>query len=158
MRSLLRRTAQASSALLLAAGGLMFTGGSAQAAQYDGADPASTYCGGTTGTPRSAAVHDPRYGFHVGTIDLRYNSGCRTVWARITLDNPQGWCGDSAAGQPCATAEVIRESDGATLSCQVPQGGTSCYTRMLNDAGVQSHAQGITYTSGGLRYTPTGSY
>ncbi|MEU6976013.1 DUF2690 domain-containing protein [Streptomyces sp. NPDC046371] len=158
MRTLLRRAAQAGTALLLAAGALGLTGGSAQAATYDGADPASTYCGGTTSTPRSAALYDPRFGNHVGTIDLRYNSGCRTVWARITLDSPQGWCGDSAAGQPCATAEVIRNSDGASLSCQVPQGGTSCYTRMLNDAGVSSYAQGITYTSGGLKYTQTGSY
>ncbi|MFE5946857.1 DUF2690 domain-containing protein [Streptomyces sp. NPDC056480] len=157
MRSLLRRTAQASSALLLATGGLMFTGGPAQAAQYDGADPASTYCGGTTSTPRSAALYDPKYGFHVGTIDLRYNSGCRTVWARITLDNPQGWCGDSASGQPCAHAQVIRD-DNAVMECVVPQGSTSCYTRMLNDANTQSYAQGITYTSGGLRYTTTGRY
>lgn len=40
MRTLLRRTAQAGTALLIAGGGLMISGGSAQASTYYGADPA----------------------------------------------------------------------------------------------------------------------
>ncbi|MFI8828339.1 DUF2690 domain-containing protein [Streptomyces sp. NPDC053431] len=158
MRTLLRRTAQAGTALLLAAGALTLTGGSAQAATYDGSDPASLGCGGTTSTVQSAALYDPGFGTYLGTIELRYNSGCRTAWARITLDYAQFDCGNASAGKACAQAKVIRNSDGRSYGCTVTPGNRSCYTAVVNDAGVTSYAQGFTDTVGGLKYTRTGSY
>ncbi|MEU6976012.1 MULTISPECIES: DUF2690 domain-containing protein [unclassified Streptomyces] len=158
MRSLIRRTAQAGTALLLAAGALALTGGSAQAATYDGADPASTYCGGTTSTVKSATIYGPNDSYNRGTIELRYNSACRTTWARITLTNPQGWCGNASAGVACALAQVTRNSDGRTYSCHVPQGSTSCYTPMVNDAGVTSYAYAELDWASGVSHTYTGSY
>ncbi|MEU8761170.1 DUF2690 domain-containing protein [Streptomyces sp. NPDC048659] len=158
MRDLARRAAQAGTALLLAAGALTLTGGSAQAATYDGADPAATSCGGTTSTVQSASVNDPYFGTHVGTIELRYNSGCRTAWARITLDGAQSNCGNASAGKACAQAKVVRNSDGRQYSCTVSVGSSSCYTRMVNDAGVSSYAEGFVDVAGGIRYVRTGSY
>ncbi|GAA2796227.1 DUF2690 domain-containing protein [Streptomyces showdoensis] len=158
MRNLLRRTAQAGTALLLAAGALSLTGGSAQAATYDGNDPASTSCGGTTSTVRSAAMYDPTFGTHLGTIELRYNSGCRTAWARVSLDYAQFNCGNASAGKACAQAKVVRNSDGRSYSCTVAVGSSSCYTRMVNDAGVSSYAEGFADVAGGITYVRTGSY
>ncbi|MFI8966571.1 DUF2690 domain-containing protein [Streptomyces sp. NPDC053493] len=157
MRTLLRRTAQAGTALLLAAGALTLTGGSAQAATYDGSDPASLGCGGTTSTVQSAAMTDP-HGNRLGTLELRYNSGCRTAWARITMDYTQDACGTSSAGVACPKAWVIRNSDGRSYNCTVSAGNRSCYTPVVNDAGVSSYAQSYTDTAGGTKYTRTGSY
>ncbi|MGW4160434.1 DUF2690 domain-containing protein [Streptomyces sp. NPDC004788] len=158
MRTLLRRTAQVGTALLFAAGGLVATGGSAQAATYDGWDPASTSCGGTTSTVQSAGLYDPYFGTYQGSIELRYNSGCRTTWARISLNYTQSDCGNASAGHACAQAKVIRNSDGRSYSCTVSVGSSSCYTPMVNDAGVTSYAEGMVDGAGGLKYTRTGSY
>ncbi|MER8046124.1 DUF2690 domain-containing protein [Streptomyces sp. NPDC094032] len=157
MRTLLRRAAQTGTALILAAGALTLTGGSAQAATYDGYDPATTGCGGTTSTVQSAAMTDP-HGNHLGTLELRYNSGCRTAWARITMDYTQSACGNASAGVACPKAWVIRNSDGRQYTCTVTEGRSSCYTPMVNDAGVSSYAQSYTDTAGGTKYTRTGSY
>ncbi|MGW4160435.1 DUF2690 domain-containing protein [Streptomyces sp. NPDC004788] len=156
MRTLLRRTALAGTSLLFAAAGLIATGGSAQAATYDGWDPASSGCGGIS-TVSSAAMTDP-HGNHLGTLELRYSSGCRTTWARITMDYTQGACGTSSAGIACPKAWIIRNSDGTSYSCTVTEGRSSCYTPMVNDAGVSSYAQSYTDTAGGDKYTRTASY
>ncbi|MFB7412913.1 DUF2690 domain-containing protein [Streptomyces sp. NPDC056202] len=150
MRSLLHRTAQVGTALLLAAGGLMATGGSAQALQYDGADPAATYCGGTTSTVKSVGVYD-YHSNRLGTLDLRYNSGCRTAWARLTITYGYSDCGNASAGIACAQARIVRDNDGRTYSCTVRPGNSSCYTPMVNDAGYTSHAEVTTDTAGGYR-------
>ncbi|MFE7955636.1 DUF2690 domain-containing protein [Streptomyces sp. NPDC057413] len=125
--------------------------GSANAAAYDYQDPISSGCANTATTARSTAVYVGST--RVGTIELRYSTGCRTVWARVTSTGPYG------------DAAVTRTSDWEwdhcdTLSYSSSLGAYSCYTNMLNDAGVESYAQGSASLSNGYRsdmYT-TGRY
>ncbi|WP_165845796.1 DUF2690 domain-containing protein [Streptacidiphilus pinicola] len=159
MPSIVRSAAKIGAASLMALSAVALSSGSAQANTYpyDGADPASTYCGGTTSTPYSSTLTWGD-GSYAGTVYLRYNSGCRTVWAKIVLASPQDACGNASAGMACAEAVVHRNDDGAEMSCYVPQGATSCYTAMLNDANMSSHAEGFLDTAYGTRYAQTSDY
>ena len=158
MRPVVRTAAKLGAVSLIALSAVAVTGGSAQANTYtyDGADPASTYCGGTTSTPSSATITYSD-GSYAGTISLRYNSGCRTVWAKITIPNPQTPCGTGTTDHDCAKAVIHRDKDGAELSCSVPAGSTSCYTNMLNDANMTSYAYGI-LDAASMRFGYTSHY
>jgi hypothetical protein len=127
--------------------------GTAYAATYDGQDPNSSGCARTASTVRSANVYvvgDPSEGL-VGRIELRYSSACRAVWARVLVyTEPTG-----------AFAWVIRNTDGATQECnhavwQQSLRAYSCYTMMLNDRNVTSHAYGGRNAEG--EQASTGSY
>ena len=67
-----------------------------------------------------------------GRVRLHYSPTCRTVWASI-YDAPadSGEAGD---------ADIHRNSDNHRFDCTVPAGSSSCYTAMLYDGGVTSHA------------------
>jgi hypothetical protein len=68
-------------------------------------------------------------------IYLHYSPSCRTVWASIVNAPPQTV--NNAGGY----ADVHRNSDNHRLSCNAGY-KTSCYTNMLYDGGVTSHAYG----------------
>jgi hypothetical protein len=68
-------------------------------------------------------------------IYLHYSPSCRTVWASIVNAPPQTV--NNAGGY----ADVHRNSDNHRLSCNAGY-QTSCYTNMLYDGNVTSHAYG----------------
>ncbi|MFE9560193.1 DUF2690 domain-containing protein [Streptomyces sp. NPDC006487] len=94
-----------------------------------GLDPAA-YCQGDAVTVASAAIGP-------AVLELRYSDSCEAIWARISQAKYE-YPGDNSPGH----AKVIRNSDGASYTCSVPLGGTSCYTRMLGDHNVTSYAYG----------------
>jgi hypothetical protein len=139
--------------VLFAAGaGLLATPGASQAAPYDGQNPETSGCASTATTPRSASIYAGSV--KVGIVQLRYSTACRTVWGRtIAYYSTKG------------LTQVKRNSDGAYQSCLpftwvASLGGYSCYTPMLNDAGVTSYATGWAWTSGNTNVgsASTGSY
>ena len=71
-----------------------------------------------------------------GRVRLWYSPGCRTVWASI-YDAPAG----DGAGQ--GSADIHRNSDNHRFDCGIPAGKSSCYTAMLYDGGVTSHAHAV---------------
>ncbi|MDX3246667.1 DUF2690 domain-containing protein [Streptomyces sp. ME18-1-4] len=114
--------------------------GSASAAAYDYEDPISSGCANTAITAQSTGIYVGST--RVGTIELRYSTGCRTVWARVKSTGPYGG------------ATVTRTSDYdwdrcGSLSYNSSMGQYTCYTRMLNDAGVESYAHGSASASNG---------
>ncbi|MFI0961143.1 DUF2690 domain-containing protein [Streptomyces sp. NPDC021080] len=128
--------AVATASIALAVG---FTG-SASAAAYDGQDPISSGCANTAITAKSSGIYVGST--QVGTIELRYSTACRTVWARVRSTGPYG------------TATITRTSNWDwdrcdSLSWNSSMGQYSCYTPMLNDAGVQSYASGSASASNG---------
>lgn len=128
--------AVASAAIALTVG----LSGSADAAAYDGQDPISSGCANSAITARSNAIYVG--GTQVGTIELRYSTSCRTAWARVRSTGPYG------------TATVTRTSNWDwyrcdSLSWNASMGQYTCYTQMLNDAGVESFARGSASMSNG---------
>jgi hypothetical protein len=125
----------------------------AQAAPRDGQDPIASGCASTASTPRSVPIR--ANGTVVGRVDLRYSSGCRTVWGRVL-----------AYYTPYqAVAYVYRNSDGAFQRCANAAWSNTlfaytCYTLMLNDANVTSYAWGYAAEPSSLivGYAETGSY
>ncbi|MEV0412564.1 DUF2690 domain-containing protein [Streptomyces sp. NPDC050448] len=125
--------------------------GNASAAAYDGQDPISSGCANTAITAKSSAIYVGST--QVGTIELRYSTACRTVWGRVRSTGPYGH------------ATVTRTSDYewnycGSLSWNSSMGQYSCYTTMLNDAGVSSYATGAASASNGYNSddVQTGSY
>ncbi|MDH2426082.1 DUF2690 domain-containing protein [Sphaerisporangium sp. TRM90804] len=111
----------------------------------DGKNP-STYCGGDARTVQSLRLGGQ------ALLELRYSPSCRAAWARISNASYDIY------NSPSPLARVVRNSDGRRYTCYVPQGGTSCYTAMVNDANVTSYAYGE-WDSGVTTYTGrTGSY
>lgn len=134
-------------------GTLSFKNESAFAAAYDGQDPNSSGCAKDARTVRSHAIYPNDNGDKV-LLELRYSPSCRTAWARIALI-------PDPAIHEILRASVVRNSDGKRYSCQVdPFRGNSCYTKMVNDAGVTSYAYGeYQYSSQhGIHPLRTGSY
>lgn len=132
---------------------LVVAPGRASAAAYDGQDPIATGCANTVTTPRSAQIYAGD-GTIIGQIQLRYSTGCRTVWGRIL----------AYYNNYNAHAYVYRNTDGAWQNCENSTwssslGAYSCYTPMLNDANVTSYAWGYAadwnYV---ISYGETGSY
>lgn len=100
---------------------------------YDGQNPYGAGC-----FNGSYVVDDKALGQTGAHVRLHYSPSCRTVWASIynaTAPEP----GNSAGGH----ADIHRNSDNHRFDCQVYAGdGGSCYTAMLYDGGVTSHAYG----------------
>ncbi|WP_333777711.1 DUF2690 domain-containing protein [Streptomyces sp. IBSBF 3136] len=113
--------------------------GVSNAYTYDGSDPSSTGCASGATTVESATVRNSQV--TLGTIELRYSLACHTAWARLTLNQTQGACGNASAGYDCAHGSVTRNNDGRTYSCTIHQGETQCYTPMVYDKGMTSFAQ-----------------
>ena len=114
---------------------------SAQAATYDNVDPSSTSCANSASTVSSASIKTSS-GQTLGQVELRYSSTCRTVWARVSGG---GYKAAEAAGP---TGKIVRNSDGKVLyltHCNSDH--SSCYSNMLNDAGVTSYAVGYNDSS-----------
>ncbi|MEO3807477.1 DUF2690 domain-containing protein [Sphaerisporangium sp. B11E5] len=110
----------------------------------DGRDPQGN-CSGDARTVDSLTLGQ-------AILELRYSRACRAAWARIS--NAPWRVNDTFV----SFARIIRNSDGRTYTCSVPQGGTSCYTLMVNDANVTSYAYGE-WDSGARVYSGrTGSY
>ncbi|MGA8943601.1 MAG: DUF2690 domain-containing protein [Thermoactinomyces sp.] len=103
------------------------------AAVKNGSDPIATGCAKDARTVKYK-YFGPN---NVALIELRYSPKCRSAWARVTLSN------SSYRGE----ASVIRNEDHKAYHCKVPKGGTSCYTRQVNDAGYTSRAFGIIFKS-----------
>lgn len=123
---------------------------------YDGQSPYYNNCASSAYTARSAYLKDPS-GNVVGIVELRYSPTCRTVWARVTdyLSNN----GYIPGVQGTVDAYVHRNSDGRQESCTSTQvGQTSCYTPMLDDAGVTSYAHGDVDISAAWPQATTGSF
>jgi hypothetical protein len=129
---------------LVATALVALTAAPAAAAAYDNTDPEATGCA------RTARTIDRRdIGGGYALLELRYSSGCRTTWARVTLTSGLRCVpGDDH----CATAFIRRNSDGYARVCGTPGGvRTSCYTRQVNDAGVTSFAE-ASYDNGPNSY------
>lgn len=123
-------------------------------AACDGVDPIDAGCASSAITADSAYITKNNHAYAL--VELRYSTECRTAWARTTLLSSLACVpGDDH----CATATIVRNSDGLSFSCHTPAGvGTSCYTEQVNDAGVTSYAIG-TYDNGPYTYkSQTGSY
>ncbi|MFI2206649.1 DUF2690 domain-containing protein [Streptomyces sp. NPDC020192] len=115
---------------------------SADTYAYDHEDPISSGCADTATTARSTAIYVNST--QVGTIELRYSTACRTVWARVRSTGPYG------------DATVTRTKDWewdrcTSLSYNSSMGQYTCYTPMLNDADMQSYAAGSASMSNGYR-------
>ncbi|MFE8948019.1 DUF2690 domain-containing protein [Streptomyces sp. NPDC007856] len=130
--------------------------GGAQAYTSDGTSPASTGCADDGTTVESAPMTNS-VGTH-GTIELRHSLTCHTAWARLTLKNPQGACGNASAGYACSVATVTRNNDGRTYSCTITQGQTQCYTPQVYDKGMASYATGYMDSVSGEMQIRTAAY
>jgi outer membrane protein assembly factor BamB len=104
----------------------------------DGTNPDSTGCSGTVilVDDEAGAIHNTVTGVtYTANVQLRYSTGCRTIWARILTTDPS----------VTVLGEIIRNSDGRTLSCtglMALAGEFGCFTNQLYDGGVTSHARG----------------
>ncbi|MEU9475244.1 DUF2690 domain-containing protein [Streptomyces sp. NPDC048191] len=130
--------------------------GVSNAYTYDGSDPSSTGCASGATTVESATVRNSQGS--VGTIELRYSVACHTAWARMTLNQTAGACGNASAGYDCAHGFVTRNNDGRSYSCTIYQGQTQCYTPMVYDKGMTSFAEGVKDTVWGLADARTAAY
>ncbi|MFF7974198.1 DUF2690 domain-containing protein [Streptomyces sp. NPDC007905] len=113
--------------------------GVSSAYTYDGSDPSASGCAGGATTVESATVKNGHV--TLGTLVLRYSTACHTAWARLTLNQTQGACGNASAGYDCAHAFVTRNNDGRSYNCTVYQGQSQCYTPMVYDKDMTSFAQ-----------------
>ncbi|ADD42731.1 hypothetical protein Snas_3060 [Stackebrandtia nassauensis DSM 44728] len=103
---------------------------------WDGVNPQGTTCNNDAATVASADIEYK--GNRLGTVELRYSHFCHTAWARLHNDM-EHVPGDAHVG----FADVVRDSDGLTYSCASPPGeNTSCWTKMVDDAGGTVHAYG----------------
>jgi hypothetical protein len=103
---------------------------------WDGVNPQGTTCNNDAATVASADIEFK--GHRLGTVELRYSHICHTAWARLHNDSGRE-PGDAHNG----FADVVRDSDGLTYSCSSPKGeNTTCWTKMVDDAGSTIHAYG----------------
>jgi hypothetical protein len=159
MTRFIQRVAVLSAAVALTATGLGWLASPASAYPgHDGKDPIRAGCAGDARTVRAGAIRTHRTRKEVGLIELRYSPRCRSAWARIT--NYYRYVpGDAHQGH----GTVHRNRDGREYTCSPPAGRRkSCYTRMVNDAGLTAYAKGEidTYPTDGYQGASgrTGSY
>lgn len=138
-RSGRRRAASAFAAVSLAAGFLNVAAATSAFAAVtcsgygcDGQNPYGTGC--ITG---SSVVDDRplvnQFGQSAGRVRLHYSPACHTVWGSIyNAPSPDG------TGE--GWADIHRNSDNHRFNCEVPINQSSCYTAMLYDFHVTSHA------------------
>jgi Protein of unknown function (DUF2690) len=101
----------------------------------DGQNPYGSGCFTGSEIEYNTELVDP-LGQPVGAyVRLWYSPTCRTVWATI-YDAP------SPDGTGEGWADIHRNSDNDRFTCEIPQNASSCYTLMLYDGGVTSHAHG----------------
>src|SRR5688572_14311937 len=81
----------------------------------DGVDPKDSGCADTAITVDSAVIASS--GHNYALLELRYSTECRSVWARITLTSGLS-C--KPGDDHCATATIVRNSDGKAFSCHTP--------------------------------------
>lgn len=105
----------------------------------DGQSPYSTGCINGSEIPYDLPLTNS-IGQSAGRVRLWYSPTCRTVWATI-YDAP------SPDGTGEGWADIHRNSDNHRFTCYIPQGSSSCWTYMLYDGGVTSHAH-AEYTPG----------
>ncbi|MER7750591.1 DUF2690 domain-containing protein [Kitasatospora sp. NPDC097643] len=136
MKTLATKAAAVTAVSLLLGLGLA---GNAQAAARDGQDPISAGCAGDAITAKEAQIWDGYTNSYDGKIQLRYSPSCRTIWGRVI----------AYKGVGIGMSQVYRNSDNAYQQCTIASGnwndslgGYSCYTPMLNDAGVTGFATG----------------
>jgi hypothetical protein len=156
MLVVLGRTARRSGRVAAVAGavavaGVLMTAQTAYAAPYDGTYATDTGCDRTARTVSSVALNGGN-----AIVELRYSSGCRTAWARITLRNGMT-C--NPGDDRCGFARITRNSDGLNYQRSTPAGtNVSTFTRQVNDAGVTSFAYGC-FDNGARSYCDrTASY
>lgn len=105
----------------------------------DGQSPYSTGCINGSEIPYDLPLTNS-IGQSAGRVRLWYSPTCRTVWATIyNAPSPDG------TGE--GWADIHRNSDNHRFTCYIPQGSSSCWTYMLYDGGVTSHAH-AEYTPG----------
>ncbi|MFI7505097.1 DUF2690 domain-containing protein [Streptomyces sp. NPDC049687] len=148
-----KRIALTAAALTLGSGLAILPATGASAAAYDGQSPVTSGCANSAITARTKNIYVGSK--LVGRIDLRYSTSCRTAWGRVVAYYLAG------AGE----ANVYRNSDGKYYFCDNTDwsdavNGFTCYTAMVNDAGVTSYAWGQADDSdtGDTGYAMTGSY
>ena len=156
MRKRLRHAVRAGVVLATVGLSLIAATGGAQAYTYDGQDPSSTGCSSDATTVASASITSG--GYHVGVIEMRYSVNCHTGWARLTLDQAQGPCGNASAGYACPAGIITRNNDGRQYYCYIYQGQTQCYTDMVYDKGLTSFAAASLDTVSGAVYVRTVAY
>lgn len=136
MRKTTRMRVGGLAALMLAAGLTVAGTTTASAASVDGSDPQATGCANTAKTVSSAAIYDSGH-TEIGYVELRYSTGCRTTWARVT--SLIGYNSDRGISE----TTITRNSDGRSYTKTFSAyGQTSVYTPQVNDAGVTSYAYG----------------
>ncbi|MFJ9908893.1 DUF2690 domain-containing protein [Streptomyces sp. NPDC101152] len=137
----------------LTAAVLVGTGGSAQAATYDGQDPIASGCAASAITAEQNNIFIPS-GIAVGVIQLRYSTACRTVWARVVSTVPNGEA-EVGRNPPNSASQWC---GGSNLQWSSTVGDYTCYTPMLNDANMTSYAYGDIETDQGGGSSSTASY
>ena len=156
MSTAFRRTASATGSAALVGASLLFDGAVAQAGpELDNTDPIATGCSNTGRVVEHEPLRNTNGNGQVqGTIYLFYSSACRTVWAKIVTDGPN--C--QSNGVWCGNAYVIRDRDGRVLGRPTPVGGTTAYTKQLNDIDVTSYALGNLTTQSSGYFNKTESF
>jgi hypothetical protein len=97
---------------------------------YDNKNPSTTGCNNDAYTVDT--VTDPRG----ARLLLRYSPSCRTVWAHIS------GAAKRDANYAGGYATIHRNNDNVSLHCHADPGATGCFTNMLYDGGMTSHATG----------------
>ncbi len=125
--------------------------------QYDNVNPEASSCKNTAKTVKSVNIYGSDFcnGKYLGTLDLRYSTACRTVWARVrAIANfyaPGDWEG--------AFCWIHRNSDNKELRyTHRSSDGKTVWTNMLNDKNVTSKAIGGIDSTCGTIEKETGSY
>lgn len=109
---------------------------------YDNVNPETSSCKNTAKTVvKPVYIYGSEFcnGKYLGTLELRYSTACRTVWARLRaiadFYEPGDWAG--------AECWIHRNSDGRELRfSHRSSDGKTVWTNMLNDKNVTSYARG----------------
>ena|SRR3979409_513686 len=122
--------------------------------RWDGVAPASSSCWNDRRSVQSTHLLRGGHGRAVTSIIyLYYSPSCRTTWAHLTGGTIASR-GDNAGG----SAQIIRNSDGRTYTCNVTTSSGECTTRMVNDVGVTSYAFGSEDSGFVIAWARTANY
>ena len=121
---------------------------------WDGVAPRNSRCWNDRRFVQSTHLRKSGNGQEISTIVYPYYSPiCRTAWARLTVGAiavPH----DNGGG----IAQIIRNSDGRTYTCNVTTTSGQCTTAMVNDAGVTSYAYGYEDAGAWTAWARTANY
>ncbi|WP_436532741.1 DUF2690 domain-containing protein [Actinoplanes sp. HUAS TT8] len=123
----------------------------------DGKDPIAMGCGSTKTAHSVFVLVNGNYA--IGVIELRYSSVCRTTWARIQLYKEDWERG--ATNSPIG--QIIRIGDNKHYRCSNVGWSNdlrtyTCYTPMVNDAGLTSYANAQVRYFNADQYAETAAY